>query len=317
MTPLLANPPSIGLVGCGLWGRNILRDLQALGAPVDVVEPDPSSRDRAREAGARTTCEGLEALPEVDGLVVATPATTHARVIERLLERGVPIYAEKPFTTDVESATRMVERAGDRIFVMDVWRYHPGVERLAAIARTGDLGPVHGLRTVRTHWTSPRRDIDPVWTLAPHDLSISLEILGEIPTPRFAFAERVAGRVAGLYGLLGERPWLSLEVSTRYADKRREIRLHCEEGVAVLPSLESSHLEVARGGPESPEPALETWDLPADGTPLERELAAFLGYLAGGPAPRSSAAEGLAVVQAMVDLRRLAGLADAAPAPAR
>jgi prephenate dehydrogenase len=67
----------VGLVGCGLWGRNILRDLLLEGAEVTVVDPDPSARSQAVAAGARASLAELDGLREVDGLVVATPASTH------------------------------------------------------------------------------------------------------------------------------------------------------------------------------------------------------------------------------------------------
>ena len=80
----------IGLVGCGRWGRFILRDLLSLGASVSVVARGDDAR-LASEAGAQVVAR-LDDLPAVDGIVVATPTTTHADVIEALLPRGTPVY---------------------------------------------------------------------------------------------------------------------------------------------------------------------------------------------------------------------------------
>ena len=86
----------VGLVGCGRWGANVLRDLVALGAEVTVAEPDADRRDRALSAGASRGVAAAEQLPHCDGYVVVTPAPSHREVCEHLLGRGVPVFVEKP-----------------------------------------------------------------------------------------------------------------------------------------------------------------------------------------------------------------------------
>jgi predicted dehydrogenase len=280
----------VGLVGCGRWGANIRRDLRALGVEVLVADP----------AVDGAVVDGRD-LPAVDGVVVATPATTHAEVVAAVLDRGVPIFCEKPFTTDVEAARDLVERGGDRIHLMHVWRYHRGIELLGALARSGALGEVHGLHSIRVNGPSPRLDTDPVWTLVPHDLTVAIEVLGHLPTPRAAAADVDDGRPLGLWALCGEDPWLVIEASSRHRRKRREVRVHGEGAVAILPDDAATSVRVERGDevvehPFLPEP------------PLRRELAAFVAHLRGGPPPKSDAAEGLAVVEAVAALRQRAGL---------
>ncbi len=72
--------------------------------------------------------------------MVATSTISHAAVIESVLERGVPVFVEKPLTPDLADAERIASRGGGLVFVMDKWRYHPGVEEMGAIARSGELG---------------------------------------------------------------------------------------------------------------------------------------------------------------------------------
>ena len=299
----MTDSPHIALLGCGLWGQNILRELLTLGARVVVIDPSEPARRRASQMGAAGAFAELEALPGVDGFVIATPATTHAVAIESILDRGVPIFCEKPFTTDQASAARLAA-ACPTLFILHLWRYHPGVLALAELARSGALGPVQWLRTTRLNWTSPRRDIDCIWTLAPHDLSIAREILGLLPEPRMALAEWQGETAVGMIGMLGDGVRFVFEVSSRYADKRREVRLHCRDGVAVLPHGEADFIEITRnsdGGPHSSR-------LPILGEPpLRRELRACLDHVCGGPPPRTSASEAAALVTALVQLRQLAG----------
>ena len=218
------------------------------------------------------------------------------------MDAAVPIFVEKPLTDDPAAADRLAAAAGDHLFVMDKWRYHPGVELLRELARNGSLGTVRGLHTTRVGWGNPHDDVDGAWVLAPHDLAIGLEILGELPEARAAVGDLGDGGVEGLVGLLGERPWQRLEISTRSPDRRREVLLVCEGGVALLADGYSDHLLVRREGEDEPERREVSTELP-----LLRELRTFVEHLAGGPPPRSSAAEGALVVRRIAELRALAG----------
>jgi predicted dehydrogenase len=150
--------PSVSLIGCGRWGRNILRDLIALGCQVVVCDPDLNAREHARATGAGSSVASMDELSRMDelskgdGMVIATPVSTHAAVIRRALEFGIPIFVEKPLTCDIDSAREFARRAPGRLFVMDKWRYHPGIEELARIARTSELGAPLGMRLRQVGW---------------------------------------------------------------------------------------------------------------------------------------------------------------------
>lgn len=303
----------MGVIGCGEWGRNIVRDLLSLGCDVTVADPSVAGQERARALGAAVVARASD-LPPVAGIVVVTPSTTHAAVIEELLERGVPIAVEKPFTTDGASARRIAARAPDRVSVLHKWRYHPGVEALAAIASSGELGPVVGLELTHVGWGCTQRDMDTVWTLLPHPLSIAIAVLGRIPGRASAVADAQPGAASahGLIALLGDapspddgtaRPWVRVEVSSRVPEKRRSFRLLCRDGIAeVTDGAERAELVVSRpdAGPEV---------RPISGEqPLLREMRELVAHVRGGPAPRCTAAEGVLVVEAIERLRALAGL---------
>jgi predicted dehydrogenase len=301
--------PRVALVGCGRWGRHVLRDLVALGCETVVVARSDASTRTAVEGGAGAVVRSVAELRQVAGAVVVTPTTTHFEVVDELLDRDVPVYVEKPLTDDPESAADLAARAQGRLFVMHKWRYHPGVEALGAIARSQELGPVSGVRTTRVGWGNPHGDVDGVWMLAPHDISILLEILGTIPEPRAARAETVGALVTGLVGLLGDDPWGAIEVSIAHSERRREIRLICADGVAVLPDPYADHVLIARGelmGPDAT-PHTERRGISTE-LPLLRELRAFVEHLGGGDPPKSSAQEAVAEVAAIGRLRELAGV---------
>ncbi len=298
----------IGLIGCGNWGRNILRDLRTLGCEVHVAVPSPTGRANAEAGGATRIVERLSELAEIDAAVVATPTSAHYHVLCELLESRphISVFCEKPLTADVNQAERLVQRWPDRIFVMDKWRYHRGIQKLKQIVVSGELGTIHGLRTVRVAWGESHTDVEPAWTLAPHDLSIALEIFGRVPEPIAARSDGAGGLIA----LLGDRPWMSLEVSARRLDVTREFQLYGSEGVAVMIDGQATSLQVARSDAKMTirKPVIEERPIEQE-MPLLAELRAFVGYVRNeGPPPKSTAAEGLEVVRAIHKLRLLAGL---------
>lgn len=301
----------IGLAGCGRWGRLILRDLRTLKCEVVVAVPSEEGQRAALAAGADRAVGHIRELPECDAYVVAVPTVLHGEVVLELATRGRPIFCEKPLTADVTSARRIVEVAGDLVFVMDKWRYHPGVHLLRDIARNQELGPVQGIHATRVQWGCPHADVDPVWILMPHDLSIALEILGDLPVPKLAHAESDAQGLTTLSAWLDGPVWMHCEVGVRSPQHRRVIELRCRDGVAVLGDAYDEYVAVLRtGGRTAGQPAPEWERRPFAATmPLLDELACFVAYVAGtGPAPKSSAHEGLRIVETVARTRALAGL---------
>lgn len=301
----------IGLVGYGNWGRLILRDLLDLGIQVHVATPSAESRAAALIKGASRTVANAEDLgADLDGFVIASPSPTHAAVIDSLLATGRPIFVEKPLTTDVASARRLAAAAPERIFVMDKWRYHPGIEALAAMARAGEFGDILGIRSYRLGWGRPHAGTDVAWHLMPHDLSIVLEILGRLPMPQAAWVP-VRGRAStDLVAILADRdgPRVTIEISDSQPVNRRSVVISGSLRSAQLGDSYDNHLMVADGPPDG---TTKPYALPIpDDMPLRAELRVFAEHLRGGPPPRSSAADGLHVVEHVAALRTLAGLGD-------
>jgi predicted dehydrogenase len=307
-----AKATRIGLIGCGRWGALILRDLSALGCAVTVAAHNEESRQRALAGGAIVVGEPEELPEDLAGYVVATPTATHGEIVLRLLPRERPLFVEKPLTADLASARRIAELGRDRVFVMEKWRYHPGIEALGGLARSGALGSPVKLVTSRLQWGHDHADVDPVWTLLPHDLGIAREILGRLPTPRLSVAERAAdGTVTGMLAVLGDSVALQCEVSSRRPRHFRSVELICRDGAAALDGGYADHIRLVRRDGDSTSHALPEERRPiATDMPLYRELAAFVGFCNGGPAPKSTAADGLAAVETILALRKLAGIAE-------
>ena len=290
----------VGQIGCGKWGARVLRDLRTLGCDVRVVARSVASVARAEESGAVAVVREITDLGAVDAIVVETPIATHAEVLVEALEQPVPVFVEKPLCDDVDDADRLVALAPERLFVMDKWRYHPGVLALAEVAQTGRLGRPRGLRTIRVQ-PDNRHDEDATWVLAPHDLAIGLEVLGELPRPTAASGVWDGDRLVTLHALLeADDAWHAVELSERAPCMERRIELHCDDGLGVLEDAWDEHIVIytPNRGSERVEASGEL--------PLLAELRAFVDHVAGGAAPRSSVAEGAEVVRTIAELRSLA-----------
>jgi predicted dehydrogenase len=293
-------PEPVLLLGCGRWGRNILRDLVALGWPAIVVDPSEEARSLAAPL-ARAVHRDLEFDERFAGVIVATPASHHAAAIEGVAPWKTPIFVEKPLATSVADAERALSLGGDRLFVMDKWRYHGGVEALAMLAASGEFGPVRALHTWRLGTRHGHDDVDPIWTLLPHDLAIVREILGFVPAAAEAVAERTDGCISGMTARVGNDPDCVLEISAGRSEHRRCIELIFDTAAAIVDGARDTAIEIRS------EKGVRTIAV-SDEPPLRRELEAFLGYLDGGAPPRSSARDGVEIVRRIAELRALAGL---------
>lgn len=294
---------AIGLIGCGAWGRFILRDLKSCGARVHVVARTEASIRNATAHGADTVVSRLTDLPCVDGYVVAAPTSLHAEVIEALLPSGRPIFTEKPMTANIASARRIAEAAGDRVFVMHKWRYHPGIERLRCEIAEGSLGELRAVHIQRWGWGCPHADVNAIWILMPHDLSIILHWLGRVPPLRWARPTIAGSAELGLLARLEDEggPPITIDMSIAAPEHRRAFTVIGSKASMELRDSYDTDIRVRRGAPAEIGAAEERIAIGRE-MPLLLELQAFLAHLDGGPPPMSSAQEGMAIVERTADI---------------
>ncbi len=303
----MTNKLDIGLLGCGRWGRNILRDLIALNCKVSVYDPDPEVQSKVdSDIAAKCTfsTDIISFSKQHDGFVVASPSNQHYLCLLSLLAYDRPIFCEKPICANANHANEIARLAPQQVFVMEKWRYHSGIQALADIARSGELGPVQQLRTIRVQLGQPHKDVDGCWVLTPHDLSIVDQILGEIPPLLAATGDFTDGNLDGVLAIFGESPAAIIETSSRHPYTNRQIILSCQNGVAALESPLAEHINIIRfKDSTSIDPATsEQRSIPAT-MPLFEELKHFCEYIRGGPAPLVNAVKGAQMVQRLTELR--------------
>ena len=197
---LASNQLGVLVVGCGYWGRNYVRIFHEL-QETRVVAVCDQSLDRlgalaAEYPGVKLVQDVDVALtlPDVDCVVVATPATTHFSVTARCLEAGLPVLVEKPLTTDSREGIELVRMAESRrltLMVGHTFVYNAAVRKVREYMDAGTLGEIYYMYARRTSLGPIRTDVNALWDLASHDVSIFSYLLGSQPEWVSAIGSRV------------------------------------------------------------------------------------------------------------------------------
>lgn len=178
----------VGVIGAGAWGRNHVRTLASHpnAELVAVCDAAAGTREKlARQYPAITVTDDVQKLlGMVEGVVIATPASTHADVARLAIAAGVPALVEKPFALSVKDAEDVAERADKAnvpVMAGHLLEYHPVVEKLKDLITSGDLGRVYYLYGQRVNLGQVRRDENALWSFGPHDVSVAIYLMGCAP----------------------------------------------------------------------------------------------------------------------------------------
>ena len=185
-----SDEPRVALLGHGYWGPNLARNLHLrLGrAWVACVDVDPERRAEVahRYPWVRVLADPAEALadPSVDAVVLATPARTHAGLVQEALAAGKHVLVEKPLalsTVEAVALAEAAERAGRVLMVGHTFEYNPAVTRMRELIEAGELGDLWYLHSQRVNLGRIQRDINALWSIGPHDVSIANYLVGAAP----------------------------------------------------------------------------------------------------------------------------------------
>lgn len=180
-----------GIIGWGYWGPKIARNLDSLPQAMITMIADSDPRRFASIAAAsyqshiRKTTEVEEVFhSDVDAVIIATPVRTHYRLAKEALLHGKHVLVEKPLTASVAEAEELVALAEKQqriLMVGHTFEYNPAVNELRRLIQDGDLGRIYRIEAERLNLGLFRQDINVIWDLAPHDISILLYLLGKKP----------------------------------------------------------------------------------------------------------------------------------------
>lgn len=180
---------SVAVVGVGYWGKNLARNFYELGSLGVLCDAARSVEEMCKRnyKGVRFCAEYREVLldPSVNAVVLATPAVRHYEMAKAALEAGKDVLVEKPLAVDVmhgEDLVRIAQANGRILMVGHILRYHPAILKLQKLIHDGALGKINYLYSNRLNIGKIRTEENILWSFAPHDISVMLSLLNEMPT---------------------------------------------------------------------------------------------------------------------------------------
>jgi predicted dehydrogenase len=324
-----ATPDQLGVVvvGCGYWGHNYVRIFHQL-QDTRVVAVCDRSLDRLASIAAEfpdvKLIEELDAaltLPGVDCAVIATPATTHFLVTSQCLRAGIPVLVEKPLTTKADQAMELIElarRQNVTLMVGHTFVYNAAVRKVRDYLDAGTLGEIYYMYARRTSLGPIRTDVNALWDLASHDVSIFSYLLDDEPEWVSAIGSRVLRNEREDVGFvsIGYPGGVVAHIHVSWADpnKTRELVVVGSEKQIVFNDLNAlERIRVFNRGvtvvaPENPSygeflfqlrdgdivsPLIETSE------PLKNECSHFVQCVRTGEQPTTGGVAGAAAVRVM------------------
>lgn len=313
--------PKVAVVGCGYWGKNIVRNFAELGALTAVCDANvAAAEEHARKFGvAARSFDDVLNDPACNAVAIATPAASHAEHVGAALKAGKHVFVEKPLALTVAAAkdlARTAEGAKRILMVGHLLQYHPIFLALLDMVRNGRLGTIQHVFSHRLNFGKLRTEEDVIWSFAPHDISMILAIMGEEPNhvsvettavlnPKICDIADLHLRFAG-----GATARVSVSWLNPYKEQKLVVigsRAHAvfDDTLAWADKLTlfDHRVDMAEDQPIA---------VPAPGArvaveqrePLREECAHFLDCIANGKKPRTDAAEGLRVLAVLESASR-------------
>lgn len=178
----------VAVIGYGYWGKNLVRNFFQLGALTAVCDEDTSRQPIIAEhyPSVEFTPDYYALLQrdDIHAVAIATPAATHYDMVKRALQAGKDVFVEKPLAMNVAQGAELVQLARERkriLMVGHLLRYHPAVVRLKQLIDSGAMGKLYYLYSNRLNLGRFRKEENILWSFAPHDISVMLYLLNEIP----------------------------------------------------------------------------------------------------------------------------------------
>jgi len=189
---------SMGVIGYGYWGPNIVRNFSSVDG-IQVVAVCDRSPDMIKKAGKAYPAIEVSADPDtilesasIDAVAVITPVFTHFELAKKALENGKHVFVEKPFTSSVEQAEELVEladRKGLKIMVDHTFLFTGAVKKIKELLDADALGKLYYYDSMRVNLGLFQHDVNVVWDLAPHDFSVMDYLIKEKPVALSATGE--------------------------------------------------------------------------------------------------------------------------------
>lgn len=318
MQPTMKNTNKIAVIGAGYWGKNLVRNFHGLEALNLIVDPSPVIHERMAQdyPGIKISGSYSDALndPEIKGIAIATPAETHGNLIREAIFAGKDVYVEKPLCLSEREGRELIQLAAEEKQILMVghllW-YHPVLLKLKELVRQGDLGRIRYIYSNRLNMGKLRREENVLWSFAPHDVSVILGLIEEMPESvqaqggNFLHQQIADVTVSMLSFASGIKAHIF--VSWLHPFKEQKLVVVGDQKMAVFDdtapweeklTLFAHQVEWRNNAPQAIKAEGEIITVPQE-EPLRAECIHFLECIATRNIPRTDGAEGLRVLQVL------------------
>jgi predicted dehydrogenase len=310
----------IAVLGTGSWGLNHVRSVaaEATCSLVAIADPDRTARMRAGAIAPGTRLEMdadyVLAANDVDAIIIATPAPTHAALAIAAMKAGKHVLLEKPFALDVQEARAVHDyaaRSGRVAMVGHLMVFHPAVRRLRELLASGELGRLHYFHSTRVNLGRLRQDENALWSFGPHDLSMIDYLLAKQPVSVSARGQSVLQQgiedVVFMTLRYADGEMANIHLSWLHPRKERRLTLVCSQKMVEFDDVAADKLRIYDKGYDRPPEFTEYGDYLTlrDGDvfipqirmlePLSLQLAHFLECIRTGAQPITSTESGLRI----------------------
>lgn len=323
----------VAVIGCGHWGKNLVRNFYELGALARVCDADSGTlyavAERYPQIAVTTNYTETLEDPSIHAVAIATPAATHYELARQAILAGKDVFVEKPLALNLDEGRELVALAEKHqriLMVGHLLRYHPAVNKLKELIDQGALGKIYYIYSHRLNLGRIRTEENILWSFAPHDISVMLYLLDETPSrvevhggsylnpnipdvtvTNLSFANGVKGHIF---------------VSWLHPYKEHRLVVVGSEGMAVFTDTAPDHKLTLLRQPIAWRGRVPTTNTTQaepvsfeDTEPLRRECLHFLECVASRCSPLTDGYEGLRVLEVLTACQN--ALDGRAPAPSR
>ena len=310
--------PQIALVGCGYWGKNLCRNFHALGALSMVVDATEKGQEIARSiASDLNITDKFDTIlndDQLKGVVLATPAETHAELAIQAMRAGKDVFVEKPMAlslSDAEAMQTVANETGCILMVGHLLEYHPAVLKLRELIDLGELGKINYIYSNRLNFGKVRTEENALWSFAPHDVAVILRLLSkspiEVSASGGAFLTQDISDVTVSNLLFSDDSRAHIFVSWLHPYKEQRLVVIGDKKMATFNDVNPFGEKLCLY-PQTVEfdgimPVLKKEDVEyidhSDAEPLREECAHFLGCIKTRNAPLTDAKSGIEVLKVL------------------
>lgn len=307
---------NIAVVGCGYWGKNIVRNFSDLGTLAAVCDPnDQLAQSYAEQYSVgNLSFAAILNSPAIEGVVLAVPAPLHASMAVEVMNAGKHVYVEKPLAMNRIEAEAMIASAkknGVQLMVGHLLQYHPIFMAVRELVESGELGSLSYIYSNRLSFGKVRSEEDVIWSFAPHDISMILSIIGKEPevvrTESSSILQSGIADTAIVHMEFKSALKAHVSVSWLHPYKEQKLVVVGDDAMAVFDDTNPWNEKLAvyrhsvnsNGGLPSLEKAEVEYLEVSQSEPLRNECLHFLDVVSRNIVPLTDGAEGLRVLNVL------------------